>query len=68
MNFDIPRDLNDYLQELDEFIDNLNTKQMEKIRDFFNSMPTLKHTIKYTCKTCNEKKETTIQGLNSFFS
>ena len=55
-------------KELDEFIDSLNTKQMEKIRDFFNSMPTLKHTIKYTCKTCNEKKETTIQGLNSFFS
>jgi hypothetical protein len=55
-------------KELDEFIDSLNTKQMEKIRDFFNTMPTLKHTVKYTCKTCNEKKETTIQGLNSFFS
>jgi hypothetical protein len=55
-------------KELDEFIDSLNTKQMEKIRDFFNTMPTLKHTVKYNCKTCNEKKETTIQGLNSFFS
>jgi len=55
-------------KELDEFIDSLNTKQMEKIRDFFNTMPTLKHTVKYTCKTCNEEKETTIQGLNSFFS
>ena len=55
-------------KELDEFIDSLNTKQMEKIRDFFNTMPTLKHTVKYNCKTCNEEKETTIQGLNSFFS
>ena len=55
-------------KELDEFIDSLNTKQMEKIRDFFNSMPTLKHTVKYKCKTCNEEKETTVQGLNSFFS
>ena len=54
-------------KELDEFIDSLNTKQMEKIRDFFNTMPTLKHTVKYTCKTCNEEKETTIQGLQSFF-
>ena len=54
-------------KELDEFIDSLNTKQMEKIRDFFNSMPTLKHTVKYKCKTCNEEKETTVQGLNSFF-
>ena len=55
-------------KELDEFIDSLNTKQMEKIRDFFNSMPTLKHTVKYKCKTCNEEKETTVQGLNSYFS
>ena len=55
-------------KELDEFIDSLNTKQMEKIRDFFNSMPTLKHTVKYKCKTCNEEKETTVHGLNSFFS
>ena len=55
-------------KELDEFIDSLNTKQMEKIRDFFNTMPTLKHTVKYNCKTCNEEKETTVQGLNSFFS
>ena len=53
--------------ELDEFIDSLNTKQMEKIRDFFHTMPTLKHTVKYKCKTCNEEKETTVQGLNSFF-
>ncbi len=55
-------------KELDEFIDSLNTKQMEKIRDFFNSMPTLKHTVKYKCGTCKEEKETTVQGLNSFFS
>ena len=55
-------------KDLDDFIDSLNTKQMEKIRNFFTTMPTLKHTVKYTCKTCNEEKETTIQGLNSFFS
>ena len=54
-------------EELDEFIDSLNTKQMELIRNFFDTMPTIKHTAKYTCKTCGEKKETTVQGLNSFF-
>jgi hypothetical protein len=30
-------------------------------------MPVLKHTVKYTCKTCGEEKETIIQGLQSFF-
>ena len=54
-------------KELDDFIDSLNTKQMDKIRNFFETMPILKHTAKYTCKTCNEEKETTIQGLQSFF-
>ena len=54
-------------KELDEFIDSLNSKQMENINKFFETMPTIKHTAKYTCKTCNEEKETTIQGLQSFF-
>ena len=54
-------------KELDEFIDSLNTKQMDKIRNFFETMPTLKHTVKYKCETCKEEKETTVQGLQSFF-
>ena len=54
-------------KELDEFIDSLNSKQMENINNFFETMPTIKHTAKYTCKTCGEEKETTIQGLQSFF-
>ena len=54
-------------KELDEFIDSLNSKQMEGINNFFETMPTIKHTAKYTCKTCGEEKETTVQGLNSFF-
>ena len=54
-------------KELDEFVDSLNTKQMDKIRNFFETMTTLKHTVKYICETCKEEKETTVQGLQSFF-
>ena len=54
-------------KELDEFIDSLNSKQMENINNFFETMPTIKHTAKYTCKTCGEEKETIIHGLHSFF-
>ena len=54
-------------KELEEFIDSLNTEQFGKIREFFDTMPQLKHTAKYTCSTCGEEKETTITGLNSFF-
>ena len=54
-------------KELEEFIDSLNTEQFGKMREFFDTMPQLKHTAKYTCSTCGEEKETTITGLNSFF-
>ena len=54
-------------EELDEFIDSLNSQQFKLIRDFFDNMPVLKHTVKYKCETCGEEKETTLQGLNSFF-
>ena len=54
-------------KELDDFFDSLTTDQFTKIRKFFDSMPVLKHTVKYNCKTCGEEKETTISGLDSFF-
>ena len=54
-------------KELDEFIDSLNSQQFKLVKDFFDNMPVLKHTVKYKCNTCGEKKETVIQGLNSFF-
>ena len=54
-------------KELDEFIDSLNSQQFKLIRTFFDNMPVLKHIVKYKCNTCGEKKETTLQGLNSFF-
>ena len=54
-------------EELDEFIDSLNSEQFKKIKEFFDTMPTLRHTVKYKCETCGEEKETILQGLNSFF-
>ena len=54
-------------EELDEFLDSLNSEQLERIKEFFDTIPKLSHTVEYTCKTCGEEKETTIEGLNSFF-
>ena len=54
-------------KELDEFLDSLSSAQFAKIKEFFDTMPVLKHTVKYKCSTCGEDKETTVQGLNSFF-
>ena len=54
-------------EELEEFIDSLNSDQFKKIKEFFDTMPTLKYTTKYKCETCGEEKETILQGLSSFF-
>ena len=54
-------------EELDTFIDSMDTKQFAKIRDFFDTMPKLQHTVNYTCSVCGEDKEITLQGLDSFF-
>ena len=54
-------------KELDEFIDSMDTKQFAKIKEFFDTMPKLEHTINYKCVKCGEDKEITLQGLDSFF-
>ena len=54
-------------KELDEFVESLNTQQFTLIKNFFDTMPVLKHTVKYKCEICGEDKDTTIHGLNSFF-
>ena len=54
-------------KELDEFIDSMDTKQFAKIKEFFDTMPKLQHTINYKCEKCGEDKEVTLQGLDSFF-
>jgi len=54
-------------EDLSEFLDSLNSDQFQSIRQFFDTMPKLSHTVKYTCSTCGEKKETILEGLDSFF-
>ena len=54
-------------KELDEFIDSMDSKQFAMIKEFFDTMPKLQHTINYKCEKCGEDKETTLQGLDSFF-
>ena len=54
-------------KELDEFIDSMDSKQFAKIKEFFDTMPKLQHTINYKCEKCGGDKEITLQGLDSFF-
>ena len=54
-------------KELVEFVEQLNTQQFADVQKFYDTMPSLKHTI--TVKNPKTKKESsmTLTGLNDFF-
>lgn len=55
-------------EELEEFVANISSKQIEKIREeFFYKMPSISHTVKYTCPECGFKGEYVFSGINDFF-
>ena len=54
-------------KELDEFFDSLNSKQFQKLKEFFDDMPVMKHDVKFKCEKCEKDNIVTLQGLNSFF-
>ncbi|HIC84429.1 MAG TPA: baseplate protein [Nitrososphaerales archaeon] len=59
-------DFND--KELDTFIDSLNTKQLEGVQTFFETMPKLRHEVKVTNPKTKKKSTITLEGLDSFFA
>ena len=54
-------------KELDEFIGNLSTEHLEKINNFFETMPKLTHTVKVKNPKTKKTKEVVIEGFQNFF-
>jgi hypothetical protein len=55
-------------KELEEFVESLNSKQYQKVRNFFDTMPKLKHTVTITNPKTKVKSDVTIEGLANFFA
>ena len=55
-------------KELEDFIDQLNTKQFKLIENFFDTMPKLSHKIKVKNPKTNVESTILLEGLASFFS
>tara|TARA_B100000963_G_scaffold360683_1_gene392526 strand:- start:1124 stop:1831 length:708 start_codon:yes stop_codon:yes gene_type:complete len=53
-------------KDIDEFVDQLTTEQFERLSDFFNSMPKLRHAVKVTNPKTKVKSEVVLEGLESF--
>lgn len=54
-------------QELEEFIDSLQTKDLEKLKLFFESMPKIKKKLQFKCNKCNHEEDIDVEGIQSFF-
>ena len=55
-------------KEFRTFVDNLTTKQFEKIQEFYTTCPKLSHTFKVVNPKTSKESSYTIEGLQSFFA
>jgi len=54
-------------QELEEFIDNIQKKDLEKIRVFFDTLLKIKKDVEYNCKKCGYHESITLEVTQDFF-
>lgn len=53
--------------ELEEFIDNLQQKDIEKFESFFETIPEIKKDIHFKCGKCGYEEDIVLKGLQNFF-
>ena len=54
-------------EELLEFLEQLNTKQLEQLKEFFNTMPRVVLDVKADCPSCKKHHDLKLEGLDNFF-
>ena len=55
-------------KELEQFIEQLNSKQFQTIEKFFDTMPKLSHRVKVTNPKTNVESTVILEGLAAFFN
>ena len=55
-------------QELNDFIESLNSEQFAKVRSFFEDMPKLTKDVTWKCSKCEKTTEVKLQGIDAFFA
>lgn len=54
-------------EELMEFLDSLQSKELEKIKVFFDTLPKIKKDLQFKCNKCGYHEDITLEGIQSFF-
>ena len=54
-------------QELIDFLETLQSKDLENIKQFFDNMPKMKKTLDFNCKKCGYQEKIEVEGIQNFF-
>ena len=54
-------------KELEEFVDSMQQKDLEKVRVFFETMPEIKKDFDFHCSKCGYEEKMVVKGLQNFF-
>jgi hypothetical protein len=54
-------------EERVEFIESLQTKDLEKIKEFFDNMPKLSKNLDFKCGKCGYEEKILLEGIENFF-
>lgn len=54
-------------EEFYEFLDNMTQEQFSRIRDYFNSIPTIKYNGHVQCPKCKKEHDVLLEGILDFF-
>lgn len=54
-------------EDLNKFIESLSHSHMEKIEEFFSTLPKLEHKVTWKCSKCGEEETIVLNGLGDFF-
>lgn len=54
-------------EEIIDFVESLQQKDLEKLKNFFDTIPELKKDLHFKCPSCGYEEDITIRGLQNFF-
>ena len=54
-------------EELIEFVEGLQNKDLIKFKEFFETMPKLKTNIHFKCNKCGHEEDILLEGIQNFF-
>ena len=53
-------------KDLEDFLESMDTKQLETLMQFFETMPKVRHTVEVTNPKTKVKSEIVLEGMESF--